>query len=303
MARILRILDSMGWAEQVDDVSFRPTAIGDIVKTRKPVEAGIKHLYAFDVALPIFAMLPEYFREHGYHSPHDESDGPFQHAFGVKQTAFDWWAQDPARSANFNTFMSGTGGGRKNHWTNWFPVETHLLQDACLSENDALLVDVGGGRGHDLDTFIKRFPDAKGRFILEDLPSVIDDYRHENPRIEPVGHSFFDVQPVKGAKMYFLHHVLHNWPDEGVVRILSNIREAMTPGYSRILIAESVLPDRDCPPWKAEMDWWMMAIHAGSQRTAGQFRTLCEKAGLQFLKYWGPPGDGDGIIEVGFLAN
>ncbi|KAK9772983.1 putative O-methyltransferase domain-containing protein [Seiridium cardinale] len=296
MARILRILDCMGWAKQVEVDSFAPTEIGEVVRTRKPIEAGIKHL--FDIALPVFSDMPEYFRRHGYISPQDEAKGPFQYAFHTDETAFNWWAGDPVKSTNFNTFMTGTGGGKKNHWTKWFPVEGHLIGSKPPGKEEVLLVDVGGGRGHDLDAFITKFPAAGGRYILEDLPSVIDDYQEVNSAIEPVKHSFFDPQPIHGARAYFLHHVLHNWSDDSVIKILTAIRGAMKPVYSRILINESVLPDRDCPAWKAEMDWWMMAIHAGSQRTESHFRTLCEKSGLVFCRYWAPPGGGDGIIEA-----
>jgi hypothetical protein len=152
----------------------------------------------FDIAFPIYAKLPEYFRRFGYKSPSDERDGPFQYAFNVSQTAFDWWAQDPVLSDNFNTFMTGVRGGRLN-WVEWFPVQDRILAGHSHHEDrDVLLVDVGGGRGHDLNTFIQKFPDAKGRYVLEDLPAVIDDYQGANSRIEPVKHDFFKEQPIQG---------------------------------------------------------------------------------------------------------
>lgn len=104
-----------------------------------------------------------------------------------------------------------------------------------------------------------------------------------------------------GARVYFLHNVLHNWPDDAVVRIFTQLREAMKPRYSRILAAEAILPGMDCSPRKAEMDWWMMAIHAGCQRTEKQFQGLCERAGLRFIQSWMPAGPGDGVIEIDLL--
>lgn len=95
--------------------------------------------------------------------------------------------------------MTGVRGGRP-HWVNWYPIQERIIDGASGNDEDVLLVDVGGGRGHDLDTFIRRFPDAKGRFILEDLPAVIDDYQAINPRIDPVKHDFFTRQPVHGER-------------------------------------------------------------------------------------------------------
>ena len=150
-------------------------------------------------------MLPEYFRKYGYQPPRDEKAGPFQYAWKTDLSAFDWLAQNPEYSENFNTYMTGTPKGGRSHWVNWFPVRKHILdkapaQDGGGGDDDdatVLMVDIGGGRGHDLDSFIERFPDARGRFVLEDLPTVVADYQDANHRIEPVKHNFFDPQPIK----------------------------------------------------------------------------------------------------------
>jgi hypothetical protein len=42
----------------------------------------------------------------------------------------------------------------------------------------------------------------------------------------------------------------------------------------------------------------MMAIHCGSQRTVSHFEKICGNAGLKVAKYWSPPGDGEGVLEV-----
>jgi hypothetical protein len=36
------------------------------------------------------------------------------------------------------------------------------------------MVDVAGGRGHDLKKFRAKFPHAPGRLIVEDLPQVLE---------------------------------------------------------------------------------------------------------------------------------
>jgi hypothetical protein len=129
------------------------------------------------------------------------NNGPFQYAFNVDQPAFQWWQQDPDLSENFNTFMTGVRGARP-HWIQWFPIRERILNGASQDDKDVLLVDIGGGRGHDLHRFIETFSDTKGRFVLEDLPVVIDDYRGANARIEPLKHDMFTPQPIHG-KVYY----------------------------------------------------------------------------------------------------
>lgn len=94
-----------------------------------------------------------------------------------------------------------------------------------------------------------------------------------------------------GARIYFMHHVLHDWPDNDVVRIFSQIAKVMKPGYSRLLLGENVLQDTDCHLYPALLDWGMMVLHSGMTRTVGRWRMLLEKAGLNLVKYWAPPGD------------
>lgn len=83
------------------------------------------------------------------------------------------------------------------HWADWFPVQERLL-DGVVAESP-LLVDVGGGRGHELVGFKERFPSATGQLVLEDLPSVLDGIRSLDGDIQKVNHDFFKPQPIKGT--------------------------------------------------------------------------------------------------------
>ena len=73
-----------------------------------------------------------------------------------------------------------------------------MLRDAKEGDDDVLIVDVAGGHGHYLETFRQRFPDAKGRMLLQDLPHIISDVQHLNPRIESMAHDMFLPQPIEG---------------------------------------------------------------------------------------------------------
>lgn len=72
----------------------------------------------------------------------------------------------------------------------------------------------------------------------------------------------------------------------------------MTPGYSKIVVANIVLPEMNVPIRQSGLDMAMLLLHSGQQRSASEFTRLFEEAGLEIVKIWYPPGDGDGIVEA-----
>jgi hypothetical protein len=72
----------------------------------------------------------------------------------------------------------------------------------------------------------------------------------------------------------------------------------MTPKYSKLLLADFILPNTECPPRALGLDIGMMVLHSGIQRSQRQWEELMGKAGLRVQKFWNAPGDGDGIVEV-----
>jgi hypothetical protein len=96
-----------------------------------------------------------------------------------------------------------------------------------------------------------------------------------------------------------LQHVLHDFSsDDACRRILKNIVPAMTTGYSKLLIKELMIPDRN-PPWAlTAMDVNVMQSLSGQERTEAQFRNLLESAGLTIDGMWGHPNAIDVVIEA-----
>jgi hypothetical protein len=177
--------------------------------------------------------------------------------------------------------MSRTG--RTQRWFDFFPVEEKLRVE---SPSAPLLVDVGGGLGHDLIALRQHHPNLPGKLILQDIPVVIDSIQEPLPGdIQAMKHDFFASQPVKDAKAYYLARVLHDWPDKQAHVILSNIREAMGPG-SILLINESVLAESKVPLYSASGDLIMMANFSSLERTQTQFDALLNGAGLKLVRVW-----------------
>ncbi len=101
--------------------------------------------------------------------------------------------------------MSGNRNVRK-HWVDWFPIREVLLDESskCTHQSDkVLLVDMGGGQGHDLERLVEAFPETLGRLVLQDLPGTIANTKNFKGAIKPMIHDIFTPQTVIGE----LHRV------------------------------------------------------------------------------------------------
>jgi len=80
----------------------------------------------------------------------------------------------------------------------FYPVRDRFEQGMMQNANEVAIVDVGGGMGHDLAELKKKQPTIPGRFILQDLPQVIEQIPQPFDGIEATAHDFYTEQPVKG---------------------------------------------------------------------------------------------------------
>lgn len=71
------------------------------------------------------------------------------------------------------------------------------MSGARSGANDILLIDVGGGNGHDLKRFLSKYPSAWGRLMLQDLPNLIQNLEGLSPGIQATGHYLFTPQTIK----------------------------------------------------------------------------------------------------------
>ncbi|KAL9095537.1 MAG: hypothetical protein Q9165_002408 [Trypethelium subeluteriae] len=190
----MRVLVAIHFAGEVEKESYVATPLTKAIA--KPVlEAGLRSCH--DLSSLVQMQMHEYLREHGYSCPMDETDCAFQWTFKTKDRYFDYIHRNPQNLKDFNTFLSGIRDTR-NHWTDWYPVEERLLQR--FSGKEILLVDVGGGKGHDLERFMAKHPMSKGNLVLQDLPGVIDDIASFSEGIQSMAHDIFQPQPIKGPE-------------------------------------------------------------------------------------------------------
>ena len=116
----------------------------------------------------------------------------------------------------------------------------------AIDNPDGLVVDVGGGQGA-----VSQYLAASTRFlrfIVQDSAVVVDLGEAALPkglkeRIDFMPHDFFTEQPVKGADVYFMRWILHNWSDKYCLQILRNLAPALKKG-SRVVLYEYLLPNK-----------------------------------------------------------
>lgn len=96
--------------------------------------------------------------------------------------------------------MSGYRAG-KSSWIDpgFYPVEERLGNGMKQGTEEVLLVDVGGGLGHDLELLKQQHAHVPGRLILQDKAEVINQITATNTVFEKMVHDFFTPQPVHGT--------------------------------------------------------------------------------------------------------
>lgn len=249
----------------------------------------------FDAELPVYARLPAFLRSTKHINPTDDS--VFKHGHNTELGPFPWFAADARMQTAFQNHMAGYSMGRP-HWMDegFYPVTERLRG---VEHGHVLLVDVGGATGHDLVEFQKKHPTVSGKLILQDQAQAIYSIREgDRPGIECTVHDFFTAQPVKGAKAYYMHSVLHDWSDDNAQKILTHLKDALKPGHSKILINENVVADQGAD-WKiTSLDLTMMAMAGSCERTETQWRALVGSVGLKISGIWKGDGATESLIEV-----
>ncbi|KAJ5884238.1 O-methyltransferase [Penicillium tannophilum] len=256
--------------------------------------------FCYDASRPSFNGFPEYFKKNGYKPPTTSgTDGPFQSAHQTENPFFDWLVASPPYLDYFSSFMSAYRAGKPD-WFDFYPVESHMFEGFDSSISDTLLVDVGGGRGHDLATFAKRYPSHPGKIILQDREPVIASVVESGVEksFEAQAHDFFTPQPIKCARAYSLHSILHDWSDEESVKIIENLIPALKRGYSRVLFNEIVVSEENPTLAASNMDMMMLAHLNVSERTEDQWKVLLGKGGLKIVKVHTCPGVAESLIEA-----
>ena len=168
----------------------------------------------------------------------ERNAAPWNLGHGVDQPIFEFFETDPVRMKRFFGNMDNVGGLESyniNHLVNGYNWK---------ALGKGTVVDVGGNTGHCSFAIATIAPEL--RFIVQDLDKVVEGVKErtmdqKSERIEFQAHNFFKPQHVKGAEVYLLRFICHDYSDKYAARILENLVPAMGPN-SRILLMDGIMP-------------------------------------------------------------
>ncbi|KAK1992966.1 O-methyltransferase [Colletotrichum falcatum] len=303
LRRLLRLLVANHLFELTSDGKYK---LSGFCKRFTEPDFSTSAKFYEDCYIPVCHHMPAYFTETGYRNPSDVQRSAFGSAFGVEGGFFRYLEDNPRQGQVFNVSQRTWTSGQPR-WTSIYPSAALLAGDDAprrqqqRQQQQPLLVDVGGSIGQDVQCFLERHPGTASRVYLEDLPQVLEDENSTLARgVNRVPYDFFTPQPIKHARAYYMHHILHDWPDKQARRILEMQRAAMKPGHSRILIHDIVM-SRDgspCHPHAAVSDVTMMIFGSSKERTEDEWEALVASAGLRIVKIWRAPAAKESVIEV-----
>ncbi|KAF9025652.1 S-adenosyl-L-methionine-dependent methyltransferase [Hymenopellis radicata] len=228
---------------------------------------------------------------------------PFNLAYDTTDTIWEF-AGRPGNEASAKRQAVLMAGANKQ-----FPP---IFSSMCLGidgkslQPGDVVVDVGGGNGSATAILYNAFP--KFQYVVQDLSQQITEAEKywdsnspdavKNGIVKLQVHNFFTPQPVKGAAVYFLRMILHDWSDAKCKDILTNLRVAASPSSKVVvfeLLATYTCADASNPveaPYPllgnlgvagggflTGMDIGLLASQGGKERTKDEFEALGKECG------------------------
>ena len=262
--RMMRVLSSIGIFAKKDN-KFELTALSALLRSDVP-----DSLYSFALL-----MGEDWIWRNWGELMYSIETGKTAHNKVHGMSSFDFFTSNTKVGTVFNNAMTDLSKGVV------IPiVEAYDFSDA------GKVADIAGGHGMLLAGVLKAAPKASG--ILFDLPSVIDGANRLlteeglSERVELAAGDFFQSIP-KGADIYLMKHIIHDWDDNSSIKILKNIRSAMNDG-AKVLIIEMVVPRGDEPDPSKIMDILMLIMEGGKERTEEEYRILLAAANLKLTR-------------------
>ncbi|KAI0041967.1 S-adenosyl-L-methionine-dependent methyltransferase [Auriscalpium vulgare] len=234
-------------------------------------------------------------------------EAAFNMAYKTKQTPWDWYnaPENQFRGSRFTASMKGAGDR--------FPPSIFINgYDWKSLDEGSVVVDVGGSLGGLTFVLAKEFPHLK--YVVQDLAPVIVDsgkfWADTAPELISSGRAFpfsvqdfFQPQAVKEASVYYMRHILHDWPDSTSETILKHLRAVAGP-HTKLVVFECLMPhacpedsEAALPPppfpllaniglpvggFLTMMDLHMLTTLNGLERTFSQFVELGARTGWKF---------------------
>jgi O-methyltransferase domain/Dimerisation domain len=190
----------------------------------------------------------------------------FDHVYGMKSS--DYFSQNPDIASAFDRSMVSLIE----------TIDTSLLANYHFSTFDEIVeVGIPGSYGDLLARILKSNPSAHGVFFdlapgIE-LAKVSLTVQGVFDRCQLIVGDVFESLP-KGANMYILKNLIHDWNDEDAGVVLRNCREAMDD-TAKLLVVEMLVPPANTPALGKIVDIEALLMTTGGyERTELQYRSL-----------------------------
>ncbi|KAL7277477.1 hypothetical protein ACG7TL_008398 [Trametes sanguinea] len=241
--------------------------------------------------------------------------GPFNLAYDTQMDYFSW-LESPGNEFRFERFGHAMTGTRE-----WETKEGILYGYPWASlAPDSVLVDVAGGLGSTSLTVATAHPHIE--VVVEDRPQVVEiapsawgsaftslfESGRMSFRTRDIFGPWTPLPSGKTPDVFLIRLILHDWPDQECVKILSTLRSAAKPD-TKLVIGDMLLPFA-CPSEEAFiqgdspllpnlgianlhgylMDILMMSIFGAKERTVAEIAELASAAGWKVANIRRSPG-------------
>jgi hypothetical protein len=260
--RLLRALAAVGVFVELADRRFALSAMGEFLRRDHPM--------SMDPAARMFGADYQWRAWGALRHSVETGENAALHALGMD--VWEYRRRHPEHSELFDATMRTLSSA-----DNSGVLEAHDFG------RYAVVADIGGGTGAVLAAVLAAHPGVRG--ILFDQPHVVANaegvQRAVADRVTVVPGDFFDGVPA-GADAYLLVRILHDWEDDDALRILRNVRAAMTPD-ARLVVVDSVLGPPNEDPLATFLDLMMLVSAGGRERTEQEWTALLAEAGLELV--------------------
>ncbi|OOO07826.1 O-methyltransferase family 2 [Aspergillus oryzae] len=280
------VLEFMAARHLVDHISYKEFAPDKLTRLLLTPLVMDGVLLYHDHFTPSFKALNSFLSSPGQRST------AFQLAHNMSGGIYDMQQAHPEMARAFQNYLQLEHSYLPS-WLNVVDFQSEFAENTCT--DTVLFVDVGGGNGQQCVNLLTEYPNMKGRVILQDTPSVVQDALPHN-RVERMGYDYFTEQPVKGAKAYHFRQIFHNNGDDACIRILEALLPAMSSS-STLYINENVLPDEEpSTEYRASLSMTMMALFNTYERRERDWHQLLGKVGLTVKEIRRFSRHGDSIL-------
>jgi hypothetical protein len=276
--RLLRMLSGFSVFAEQPDGAFALTPMAEALRTDVPDSMnGIAVLMGHPLLWEDWGHLTESIRT---------GEAALPQLRGM--SGYEFLTANPDYAAVFFQGMGSLSG-----------TETEPVLAAYDFSKFGTVVDVGGGRGTLLAGILQQSSGTRGilydsEFATADTAALLDQAGVAG-RYEIEHGTYFDRLPA-GADAYVLKHILHDFPESECLAILQNIRGAIGPEGS-LLVIEYVLPGDNERHIGNIIDLWLLLLLGAKERTRPQYAELFAKAGFKLTRVV-PTGAPVSIIEA-----